>query len=127
MIILYQGDFHPSGAIDIPDPIEFTDKKGEMQDHIDWWWGGGMTFRLDSYHTCILGYDKCYWMIYKSMQNFVKHLKKEEEEQQQQKKKPRLIKLPDPTVFTISSPSAWQKRNLSSPPIFPVELSFQGI
>ena len=68
-------------------------------------------------------------MIYKSMQNFVKHLKKEEEEEKEreQKKKPRLIKLPDPTVFTISSPSAWQKRNLSSPEIFPVELSFQGI
>ena len=68
-------------------------------------------------------------MIYKSMQNFVKHLKKEEEEEEEreQKKKPRLIKLPDPTVFTISSPSAWQKRNLSSPEIFPVELSFQGI
>ena len=64
------------------------------------------------------------------MQNFVKHLKKEEEEEQnkeQEKKKPRVIKLPDPTVFTISSPSAWQKRNLSSPPIFPVELRFQGI
>ena len=78
---------------------------------------------------CSLGYDKCYWMIYKSMQNFVKHLKKEEEEEEekQKKKKPRLIKLPDPTVFTISSPSAWQKRNLSSPEIFPVELSFQGI
>ena len=76
-----------------------------------------------------LGYDKCYWMIYKSMQGFVKYLKKEEEETQQQemKKKPRLIKLPDPTVFTISSPSAWQKRNLSSPHIFRVELSFQGI
>ena len=77
-----------------------------------------------------LGYEKCYWMIYKSMQNFVKHLKKEDEEEQQEeqkKKKPRLIKLPDPTVFTISSPSAWQKRNLSSPEIFSVELCFQGI
>ena len=68
-------------------------------------------------------------MIYKSIQNVVKLLKKEDDEEHQQlqkKKKPRLIKLPDPTVFTISSPSAWQKRNLASPPIFPAELSFQG-
>jgi len=32
-------------------------------------------------------------------------------------KKAKVIKLADPTVFTISSPSAWQKPKLSSPDI----------
>ena len=27
---IYKGDFHPSGGIDIPDPIEFADKKGPL-------------------------------------------------------------------------------------------------
>ena len=60
------------------------------------------------------------------MQNLVKYLKKEEELEQQKKKKPKLIQLPDPTIFTISSPSAWQKTNLHSPDIVPIEVNFQG-
>ena len=60
------------------------------------------------------------------MQNFVKYLKKEED-LEQQKKKAKVIKLADPTVFTISSPSAWQKPKLSSPDIVPAEVSFPGM
>lgn len=61
------------------------------------------------------------------MQNLVKYLKKEEElEQQQKRRKPKLIQLPDPTIFTISSPSAWQKTSLHSPDIVSLEVSFQG-
>ena len=72
------GYYHPKGPMDIPDPLNFSDPKG---------------------------YDKCYWMLYKSMKNLINLLK--EEEEAEAKKKPKIVKLADPTVFTITSPSAW--------------------
>merc|ERR1719483_1610510 len=54
-------------------------------------------------------------MIYKSIKSLVKLLK--EEEEVEAKRKPKIIKLADPTIFTITSPSCWQKNKLSSPDI----------
>jgi len=82
------GYYHPNGPIDIPDPLNFSDPKG---------------------------YDKCYWMIYKSVKNLVKLLK--EEEEIESRRKPKIVKLADPTIFTITSPSSWQKNKLKSPDI----------
>ena len=82
------GYYHPKGPMDIPDPLNFSDPKG---------------------------YDKCYWMLYKSMKNLINLLK--EEEEAEAKKKPKIVKLADPTVFTITSPSAWQKNKLQPPEV----------
>ena len=61
-------------------------------------------------------YETCYWIVYKAMRELVKKLK--------EASKPRRIKvnLPDPTIFTITSPSSWQKQNLTSPEIHLSEL-----
>ena len=67
------GYFHPNGPLDIPDPLHFSDPKG---------------------------YEKCYWMVYKSMRGLVKFLK--EEEEAEARRRPRVVKLPDPTIFTIT-------------------------
>ena len=87
------GYYHPKGPLDIPDPLYFTDPKG---------------------------YDKCYWMLYKSIKNLIKLLK--EEEEAEARRKPKIIKLADPTVFTITSPSAWLKQKLKSPDISIIEV-----
>ena len=87
------GYYHPKGPLDIPDPLNFTDPKG---------------------------YDKCYWMLYKSIQNLIKLLK--EEEEAEARRKPKIVKLADPTIFTITSPSAWQKQKLKSPDISFIEV-----
>ena len=71
------------GPLDIPDPLNFTDPSG---------------------------YEKCLTMCKKSIENLVTLL--EEEEAAEAKKRPKIIKLPDPTIFTITSPSAWQKNKL---------------
>ena len=88
------GYYHPRGPLDIPDPINFSDPNG---------------------------YDKCFSMCQKSIEHLVKLL--EEEEEAEAKKKPKIIKLPDPTIFTITSPSAWQKNKLKSPDICLPEVS----
>ena len=67
------GYFHPNGPLDIPDPLHFSDPKG---------------------------YEKCYWMVYKSMRGLVKFLK--EEEEAEARRRPKVIKLADPTIFTIT-------------------------
>ena len=56
-------------------------------------------------------YEICYWMVYKAVRELVKKLKEEV--------RPKRIKvhLPDPTIFTITSPSSWQKNKLQSPDI----------
>ena len=82
------GYYHPNGPLDIPDPLHFSDPKG---------------------------YDKCYWMLYKSVKSLVKLLK--EEEEAEARRKPKIVKLADPTIFTITSPSSWQKNKLKSPDI----------
>ena len=40
-----------------------------------------------------------------------------EEEAAEARKRPKIIKLPDPTIFTITSPSQWQRNKLKSPDI----------
>jgi len=79
------GKFFPDGCIDIPDPVRCSETKA---------------------------YETCYWSIYKSMRNLVKFLKEDEDNVL---KKKRRVKLPDPTIFTITSPSAWQKNQLKCP------------
>ena len=61
-------------------------------------------------------YEKCYWMVYKAVRELVKKLKEEA------KPKRVRINLPDPTIFTITSPSCWQKNKLKSPDIIPPEI-----
>ena len=82
------GYYHPRGPLDIPDPSNFSDPAG---------------------------YEKCFSMCKKSMEHLVQLL--EEEEEAEAKKKPKIIKLADPTIFTITSPSSWQKNKLKSPDI----------
>ena len=81
------GAYHPNKGIEIPDPLHFKDQKG---------------------------YDKCYWLVYKSIKGLVTRLKEIDESS---RPKNRIIRLPDPTVFTITSPSAWHKSKLRSPEI----------
>ena len=76
------------GPLDIPDPLEFTDP---------------------------MGYEKCVTMCKKSIENLVQLL--EQEEEAEAKKRAKIIKLPDPTIFTITSPSQWTRNNLRSPDI----------
>ena len=76
------------GPLDIPDPLEFTDP---------------------------MGYEKCVTMCKKSIENLVQLL--EQEEEAEAKKRPKIVKLPDPTIFTITSPSQWTRNNLRSPDI----------
>ena len=40
-----------------------------------------------------------------------------EEEAAEARKRPKIVKLPDPTIFTITSPSQWQRNKLRSPDI----------
>ena len=54
-------------------------------------------------------------MCKKSIENLVQLL--EQEEEAERRKRPKIIKLPDPTIFTITSPSQWQRNNLKSPDI----------
>ena len=45
------------------------------------------------------------FQVYKSVQGLIKLLKEEEEiEAKKKPKKPKILKLPDPTIFTITSP-----------------------
>lgn len=57
-------------------------------------------------------YEKCYWMVYKAVRELVKKLKEEA------KPKRVRVNLQDPTIFTITSPSCWQRNKLKSPDIF---------
>ena len=54
-------------------------------------------------------------MCKKSIESLVSLL--EEEEAAEAKKRPKIVKLPDPTIFTITSPSQWQRNKLKSPDI----------
>ena len=62
-----------------------------------------------------MGYEKCVTMCKKSIENLVQLL--EQEEEAEARKRPKIIKLPDPTIFTITSPSQWTRNNLRSPDI----------
>ena len=66
-------------------------------------------------HSDPKSYEKCYWMVYKAVRELVKKLKEEA--------KPKRIRvnLPDPTIFTVTSPSCWQK-NKQSPDIHSPDL-----
>ena len=76
------------GPLDIPDPLHFTDP---------------------------MGYEKCVSMCKKSIENLVTLL--EQKEEAEAKKRPKIIKLADPPIFTITSPSQWQRNNLKSPDV----------
>ena len=49
-------------------------------------------------------------MCRKSIEGLVSLL--EEEEAAEAKRRPKVVKLPDPTIFTITSPSQWQRNKL---------------
>ena len=51
-------------------------------------------------------------MIKNSIENLITLL--EEEEAAEARKKPKIVKLADPTIFTITSPSQWQRNKLRS-------------
>ena len=71
------------GPLDIPDPQNFTDCQG---------------------------YEKCVAMCKKSIEGLVSLL--EEEEAAEARRRPKIIKLADPTIYTITSPSQWQRNKL---------------
>ena len=54
-------------------------------------------------------------MCMKSIEGLVSLL--EEEEAAEARRRPKIIKLPDPTIYTITSPSQWQRNKLKSPDI----------
>ena len=95
------GDFHPNGpGLNIPDPETEKDPKAY---ETTYWLVWNFYFNL---------FDLAHFpQIYKSMRELIKHLKAEAEACKP--KKP--LKLHDPTIFTVTSPSAWQRNKLTDP------------